>query len=137
MKDNRFAARDRRWGVRLWIVVNGLYAVSLMVLALVPQPTGVGLPVSDIAVHGTLFGCQALLMYAVLARLWAPRKAVFGAWLGAATYGLVIELLQLLQPARVVELKDVLANCFGAAAACIGIVLVRRVRATLRGTTRG
>ena len=114
-------SRTLRWAT------NFLYAVLLVIMALIPSTFQVAeLSVPDWLAHALAYGFQAgLLFWAVVPSL-GPRRGLAGAFLGATAFGVATEGLQLLQPARTVELKDLLANTVGAMVACGIIVFTGR-----------
>ena len=90
-----------------WLV-NLVYAVILVILALVPSIADVaGLNIPDWFAH-------ALALLPGLGR----RGSLVGGLLGATLFGIGTEGLQLLHPARSVEMKDLAANTVVALVAC-------------------
>jgi VanZ family protein len=117
----------------MWIrgVCNLACAVLLVISALAPRPpvAVAAIEVSDLLMHGVAYGVQALLMLWLLAALTEPARAMAGAWLVATLLGLATELLQMLQPARSAEVRDLVADGVGAAVAvALGWVLMRLAR---------
>lgn len=117
-----------------WILatVNLCYALALVVGAVVPSPhvDVPGLTVSDTWLHAVAYGVQALLLLWLLSSCLGRIGAAVGAWAGAFVIGAGTELLQMLQPARAAELRDLLADAVGAAmGVLVGLIstwLVRR-----------
>jgi VanZ family protein len=97
-----------------------------MIGALVPFTAGLdAVTVPDWLIHGAAYGAlTALLYWAVVPSTGARNAAILGA-LGATVFGAVTEFLQLLQPARTVEARDLLANAVGALTV-IGLIGVVR-----------
>ena len=99
---------------------NGGYAILLVITAVLPSSTlaAVGSSVPDWLGHGVAYGIQMALVYwAALPSLGHGRSLAVGV-IAAGAFGLVTEGLQLLQPARTVELKDLAANAVGALIFC-------------------
>lgn len=114
--------------LRLRWAVNIGYAILLVVLALLPSTVRVAqLAISDWFAHATAYGIQAALV------CWASRpslgrnRALAVGFLGASGFGVLTEGLQLLQPGRSVEFKDLVANTIGAFLVCVIIAGVSRV----------
>lgn len=123
-------ARRPRRSVR--VVVNLVYAAVLVVLATVPEfPAGVP-SVSDTWAHASAYGLQAVLIYWALVATTSRMWAATGAFVGATAFGIATEALQLLQPARSVDPRDVAANMVGAALACVVAIAVDRTIAAWR-----
>lgn len=127
---------DRR---TLWArgACNLACAVLLVISAVLPRPpiAVAALQISDLLAHGVAYGVQALLMLWLLCAVTRPLRAVAGAWLVATLLGLSTELLQMLQPARSAELRDLVADAIGAAVAvALGWMLMRLASP---GTARG
>jgi VanZ family protein len=112
---------------RAWILVNAGYASILVMLALAPSISVPGLQVSDSVAHAAAYGLQALLLYFLFAVSSRPWTSVVAAVLCAFGFGVLTEALQLLQPARSVEFRDILANSLGVAIAGAGITGYNRV----------
>jgi len=100
------------------------YSVFLIVAALAPPSTLGGLTsLPDWVAHALAYGVQAgLLFWAMAPTLGRGRALVIGV-VGAVGFGVVTEVLQLLQPGRAVELKDLLANTVGAVSVCAAIAI--------------
>ena len=96
-------------------------------LALEPSILAPGLQVPDGVAHATAYGLQALLLYFLFVGSSRPWTSVVAAALCAVGFGLFTEALQLLQPARSVEFRDIVANSVGVAIAGAGIMGINRV----------
>lgn len=126
------ATRPRRPRRSVRIVVNLVYAAALVVLATVPGfPAGVP-SVPDTWAHAGAYGLQAVLIYWALVAMASRWWAAAGAFFGATAFGIATEALQLLQPARSVDPRDVAANMAGAALACVVAIAVDRTSWTWR-----
>lgn len=104
-------------------VANGGYAILLVIMAVLPSSalTAVGSSVPDWLGHGVAYGIQMALVYwAALPSLGHGQSLAVGV-IAAGAFGFVTEGLQFLQPARSVELKDLVANAVGALIFCGGI----------------
>jgi VanZ family protein len=114
---------------RAWILVNAGYASILVILALAPSSLAPGLQIPDSVAHATAYGLQALLLYFLFLFVGSSRPwtSVVAAALCAVGFGLFTEALQLLQPARSVEFRDIMANSVGVAIAGAGITGINRV----------
>ncbi len=102
---------------RLVIAANWLYAIALVVLGVVPEIPVVARGIPDHAAHALAAAIQAGLLFTLLLPRVGRGKAALLAAIGAAAYGGLVEGLQLLQPARTVELRDLAANAFGGSVA--------------------
>jgi VanZ family protein len=109
------------------LLINILYAILLVVGALVPTPEAAG-GVPDYVLHGSAYGLQAALLSWFFASTMRLRRAIFAGVVCATLFGTMVEILQLLQPARQVEVKDLLANAVGACIFGAVIALVGRNR---------
>lgn len=69
--------------------------------------------------HALAYGGQALLLLWLLWGSLGPSAATACAGSGALGFGILTELLQLLQPARSAELPDIVADAIGVAVALI------------------
>ena len=109
---------------RIVVVANVLWAASLLVLGLLPDIPGGEAALPDHTAHALAYGIQSGLVFLlVLAGLGRKSAAVFAA-VSAVCYGAVIEMLQLLQPARSPEIGDIVANAVGAGMAAAIAYLV-------------
>jgi VanZ family protein len=106
------------------VVANVLWAACLVVLGLMPDVPREAAAVPDDTAHALAYGIQSGLVY-LLALPTAGRKlaAVFAA-VGAASYGALVEILQMLQPSRSPEVADLVANAAGAGLAAAAAYLV-------------
>jgi VanZ family protein len=104
-------------GFPVIIVCNLVYAIVLLVLALIPVSPQVipKVHLTDTVAHAAVYGLQAGMMLWLLKRMLTVGKAFVFAWLGATLYGLVTELAQLLVAARSFEVSDMVADAVGAA----------------------
>jgi len=106
------------------LVLNLAYAAILLVLGLIPRVPGLGTAVPDALAHATAAGTQALMLFWLLVTASSPPVAVISSGFAAFVFGGVIEVLQLLQPARYFQAADLAANAVGATLVCIMIALV-------------
>ena len=93
-------------------------AYALLVFVLSVVPTEPSLPVGrlDKLAHLCEYALFAwLLVHALPPRRLAGGQAVLLAWVYATSYGLLMELIQMMVPWRSAELADALANALGAA----------------------
>ncbi len=108
------------------LLINILYASLLVVGGLVSVPSGSAGDIPDWVLHGSAYGLQAGLLSWLFASTMRPRRAVFAGVVCATLFGAIVEVLQLLQPARSAEPEDLLANAAGAC--IIGAVIAMAVR---------
>lgn len=113
---------------RLVIAANLAYAVVLLILGLVPEVPQSMTGISDPVAHAVAYAILAALLFALLAPSAGRGTAATLAAAGAVLYGGVVETLQLLQPVRTSDIRDLGANAVGAAAAVSILYLVRRPR---------
>jgi len=113
-----------------WVpaLANCLYAALLVFLALVPSLPGSTPPISDSVAHGLAYGIQAGLLAWALGRRLSHGGGVVLAWLGATATGMATELLQRFQPARSLELRDLVADMLGAGIVVLLLLLLPRCR---------
>ena len=119
--------RSERRGVhrKLWYA-NAVYAILLVIAGLAPRiPTTVVGLVTDTWVHALAYGLQAILLFLAMSGPLPPIGAAWLSFLGASAFGAVVELLQYLQPSRLVENTDLIANTGGALAATLLILVLR------------
>ncbi len=116
-----FESSNRRPNTLRWAANIG-YAAVLVVMALLPSTSVVtDLFVPDWIAHAMAYGIQAALVFwAVLPSLGRNRALAIGV-VTASAFGVLTEGLQLLQPGRSVEFKDLVANTTGALLMC-GII---------------
>lgn len=105
-----------------WLVVVGFWLPFVVTTYAAFAPEGVPMPfrVSDIALHAGAFTY-------LTAALWFAHHATNNGWKPAAwmiAYGVVIELIQSLEPTRTAEFKDLLIDAIGIA---LGLGLYRSV----------
>lgn len=115
--------------------MNGLYATALVVLAVSPSlPAAVPdlVVVPDWAAHGLAYGVQASLIFWALLPVAGRLRAAATGIVGASVFGAVTECLQLLQPARTVEVRDLAANTVGAVLVCGTVATVSSLVARRR-----
>jgi VanZ family protein len=105
-------------------VANAGYAIFLVIMAVLPSTSAaLAISVPDWSAHAMAYGIQMALVYwASLPLVGHGRSLAVGVF-AAGAFGLVTESLQLLQPSRTVELKDVAANIMGALIFC-GVIAV-------------
>jgi len=90
----------------------------------IPVPEGPEIPWLDKAVHLVQYLALAwLLVQALRAGRLEERPYLWLAWIEATSYGLLIELVQVMLPWRSADLVDAAANALGAA---VGVWLGRR-----------
>lgn len=107
--------------------MNALYATALVAMALSPSlPAAVSdlVDVPDWAAHGLAYGVQASLIFWARLPVAGHLRAAATGIVGASAFGAVTECLQLLQPARVVEVRDLAANTVGAVLVCGAVATV-------------
>lgn len=137
MARRRAAALRTAW---LWGPA-AVYAAAIFIASSVSEPP---MPdaVSDRTLHAWLYGGLALL---VLRALTGGRRAnltagtAAAAVLGSAAYGLSDEIHQRFVPGRVFDVRDLLADAIGAAAAvalAYAVERLRRLRSGDRSTRR-
>ena len=114
--------------VAILLLINILYAILLVVGGLIAIPTGAGGSVPDEALHGSAYGLQAALLFWFFGIRMRPRRAIVAGVVCATLFGAMVEALQLLQPARTAELKELLANAVGACLVGAVIALLGRSR---------
>jgi len=111
------------------LLINILYVILLVVGGLIPFSNGPGVGVPDGVLHGSAYGLQTALLFWLFASRMRPRRAIVAGVVCATLIGAMVEAMQFLQPARTVELADLLANAVGACIVGTIIVLVGRSRA--------
>jgi len=105
-------------GVHRWLA-NIAYAILLVVMAVLPSTSRVAVvSVPDWFAHATAYGGQAALLYWASLPLLGHRRSLAVGLFGATAFGVVTETLQLAQPRRFVEVKDLAANTIGALLVC-------------------
>ncbi|MCU0302837.1 MAG: hypothetical protein MUC56_02110 [Thermoanaerobaculales bacterium] len=113
-------------GAALRWSANLAYAALLVVAALLPSTSSlVHHAPPDWLSHGAAHGLQSVLLCWALAPSLGARRGLAGAFLGAVAFGTVTEGLQLLQPGRAVEGRDLIANAAGALLACATIAAIK------------
>jgi VanZ family protein len=115
---------------RFVIAANLVYAAVLLFLGVAPDLPNVAVEIPDFAAHGIAYAAHTALMFALLLPSIGRGRAAIFALAGAVLYGALVEALQLLQPARTVEFRDLLANSVGAGAAAMILYFVTGRRAT-------
>ncbi len=110
-------------GVAVRGLVNLVYGAALLFGGLTPNPPSTGLNLSDGTLHGAAYLIQTLLLLWLTRAVLARVPALVTAAVSATSYGAVIEVCQLLQPARSFESSDLAANLAGVAAACVVAIL--------------
>ena len=114
---------------RLVIVANLVYAIALLLIGLVPKVPVPSVAVPDGLAHAAASAGQTVLLFAVLDSRGRPKRAAAVAAVVAILYCGCVEILQFLQPARTVEVRDLVANMVGAGAAAILLTGVAGSRA--------
>lgn len=106
--------RGSAFGRVFYLLVNIVYAVALAGVSMMSEPPYVPvLSRTDWLAHGLAYFVQSLLLF-LLFREMLPRWSAIAAAAGTAMlFGVVMEVVQLLMPARFFELDDVLANTVG------------------------
>lgn len=102
---------------------NLVYAVVLLLGGVAPNPPAISQTVSDTTLHGAAYLVQTLLLFWLARAFLATMPALASAALCAAAYSTLVELCQLLQPARSFEVRDLAANFAGVAVVC-AVVLI-------------
>jgi len=115
---------------RFVIAANLVYAASLLFLGVAPDVPDFGVDFPDFAAHGIAYAAHTALMFALLLPLAGRGNAAMLAFAGAFLYGGLVEALQFLQPARTVEIRDLLANAVGAGMAAMFLYFVTGSRTT-------
>lgn len=111
---------------RAVIAANLAYAAVLLVLGVVPDVPEIAKEIPDYTSHALAYGVHGALLFALFLPLTGRGTAAVLAAAGATLYGGFVEALQLLQPARSVEILDIAANALGAgAAAAIAFLLTQ------------
>lgn len=107
-----------------------MYAAILLLGGLAPNLPEISRAVSDTTLHGVAYLIQTLLLFWLARVFLGTMPALVSAALGAAAYSTLVELCQLLQPARSFEGHDLAANFAGVVVACavalIAIAAMRR-----------
>lgn len=109
-----------RGAVAFAALANLGYAVALATVSLMADP-----PLarvfgrSDWLAHGFAYGLQTLVLCELFRRLFPPVPAIAASAACAFGFGTVVESLQVLQPARTFEVRDLAANAVGAAITCV------------------
>ncbi len=115
-------AKPNRW----WVAV-GVYAAIVFVLSVIPTEhlPGAEVPHLDKVVHLCEYLLFAwVLVQAIRTSQMPERDYLLWAWIYATSYGLLMEVIQLMVPWRSAELGDAVANAVGAA---IGVWIGRRI----------
>jgi VanZ family protein len=94
-------------------MVNLAYAAGLLALGLAPEVPILGAAVSDGLVHGLASGAQALILFWLLSTVVSPTVAVISSGIGAFLFGVLVEVLQILQPTRYFQASDLVADAIG------------------------
>ena len=115
---------------RFVIAANLVYAAVLLCLGVAPDVPGIAVNIPDFAAHGLAYAAHTVLLFALLMPLIGRGNATIFAVAGAILYGGLVEALQFFQPARTVEIRDLLANSVGAGMAAIILYLVTGPRTT-------
>lgn len=100
-----------------WWSAAGLCAAAILYLSVIPVPEGPDIPWLDKAVHLIQYLALAwVLAQALRAGRLQERPYLTLAWIEATSYGLLVELIQVMLPWRSADLWDAAANAVGAAA---------------------
>ena len=107
-----------------WWSAASLCALAILYLAVIPLPEGPEIPWLDKAVHAVQYLALAWLLARAIRSggLW-ERPYLALVWMYATSYGVLIEVLQVMLPWRSADFLDAAANALGAAA---GVWLGRR-----------
>ena len=99
-----------------WWLVVAAYAALVFVLSVAPISPGVSIPHLDKVAHLCEYLVFAYLLVQAIRATWHGERAyLLWAWIYATSYGLLMELIQIMVPWRSAELGDALANAVGAA----------------------
>ena len=105
-------------------MVVAAYAIVVFVFSVIPTGAGPSVPHLDKVVHLCEYLLFAwLLVQAIRASQEQARAYLLWAWIYATSYGLLMELIQMMVPWRSADLADALANALGAA---LGVWLGQR-----------
>ncbi len=98
-------------------MLTAAYAAAIALLSLLPAPdTGFDVPHLDKAVHVVAYAGMAwLLMHSIRTVILVEIEYVWLSWLFATSYGMLIEVLQLMVPWRSADWWDIAVNALGAA----------------------
>ena len=99
---------------RFALVANLSYALVLLLLGVSPDIPEMTKGFSDRFAHMAASGLHVVLLFWLLRAATGARTAALLAAAGASLYGGCIEAMQLLQPARTVEMADLATNAIGA-----------------------
>ncbi len=122
------ATSGPRPGTTLRWTVNLAYAVILVIMAVVPStPRIAQLSMPDWCAHAAAYGLQAALLFWACRPSFSRGRAMVLGVVGASAFGMATEALQILQPERSVELKDLVANSAGALLICVVIAVAGRL----------
>ncbi len=130
MKVNRSASPL----ARVVRVLTLVYAIILVVLAVIPRVEGPGFGVSDWILHSTAYGIFGGLVVVSVRDKFKGSGGIVVAWVSAVGFGLGTEFMQLLVPYRSFEFRDVVADGIGALIV-IGLVAMGRHIQGLRAGT--
>jgi VanZ family protein len=110
---------------------NLVYAAVLLLGGLTPNPPAISQIVSDTTLHGAAYLLQTLLLFWLARTFLSTMPALASAAVCAAAYSTLVELCQLVQPARSFEIRDLAANFAGVVIAC-AVVLIAGAAARRR-----
>ena len=98
-------------------MLSAVYAALIAALSLLPTPSsGLSVPHLDKGVHLVTYAFMAwLLMRSIRTVPLIEVEYAWLAWLFATSYGMLIEVLQLMMPWRSADWWDIGANALGAA----------------------
>jgi VanZ family protein len=110
----------------LWLLVLNLsYAATVAALSLAAAPPRVPvLSTTDWLAHGLAYGLQVVLLHGLFRRLVGSAAAIAAAGAVALAFGATMEALQLLQPSRYFEGRDLAANAVGVGCAVAGLAVL-------------
>lgn len=106
-----------------WWLATAAYAVFVFIVSVIPVSPSLSPGRLDKVAHLCEYLLFAWLLVQALQAGGLRRRDYFVlAWIYAASYGLLIEIVQAMVPWRSAELGDAFANAFGAA---VGVVIGR------------
>ena len=112
---------------------NLVYAAVLLALGVAPGVPAIASNVSDHIAHTAAYALQAVLLFLLFLPANGRALAAVLAAVAAAAYGGFVEMLQVFQPTRTVEVLDIGANALGAGMAASLAYLVTHPKRVGRG----
>ena len=101
----------------MWWAASAACAIAILYFSVIPIGPGPDVPYLDKVVHLCQYWLFAwLLVQTIRAGRLKERDYLILAWIYAASYGLLIEVIQGFLPWRSADWADALANAIGAAA---------------------